>query len=70
MPGRLISDNILAAYEILHPMVMKRLGRQGSFVLKLDMSKTFDRVKWSFFKSNAQENGLFEGMGSNGHEMC
>ncbi|XP_012483050.1 uncharacterized protein LOC105797658 [Gossypium raimondii] len=37
--GRLISDNIVAAYEILYFMKNKRFGKEGSFALKLDMSK-------------------------------
>ncbi|KAA3466241.1 putative Transposon TX1 [Gossypium australe] len=39
IPGRLISDNVLIAYE------MKKSCRRGNFTLKLDMSKAYDRVE-------------------------
>ncbi|GMJ10110.1 hypothetical protein like AT1G43760 [Hibiscus trionum] len=37
--GRLITNNILAAFEILHSLRNKRQGRKSFFALKLDMSK-------------------------------
>lgn len=44
MPGRQITDNILVAYEILYSYKKKRCGKE-LFILKLDMSKTYDRVE-------------------------
>lgn len=38
VPRRLIADNIITAYEILYSMKLRRLGKEGSFALKLDMS--------------------------------
>lgn len=65
VPGRLISDSILAAYEILHSVKNKRLGKLGSFALKLDMSKAYDRLsdhlfnlysgRWVFQKSGSRK---------------
>lgn len=44
-----ISDNILVAFKFLHHMKTKKAGKSGFMALKLDMSKTYDRVEWVFF---------------------
>jgi len=43
--GQLISDNILAAYETLHSMQTRHWGKTGYVAVKLDMSKTNNRVE-------------------------
>nr|XP_023876858.1 uncharacterized protein LOC111989303 [Quercus suber] len=48
--GRNISDNIHLAHEIIN-VIRKKRGRRDSFgVLKIDMSKAYDRVNWNFLK--------------------
>jgi hypothetical protein len=43
--GRLISDNMILAYEMSHYMRRKRKGKDVHTALKLDMSKAHDRVE-------------------------
>ncbi|WRX16202.1 Reverse transcriptase domain - like 10 [Theobroma cacao] len=44
--GRLISDNILLAQELIGKLDYKSRG--GNVVLKLDMMKAYDRINWDF----------------------
>lgn len=39
IPGRLISDNIMVSYEVMHYLKRKRYGKEGFLALKHDMSK-------------------------------
>lgn len=51
IPGRLITDNILAAYETLHTMHSRMRGKKGYMAIKLDMSKAYNRVEWGFMEA-------------------
>lgn len=44
IPGRLITDNVLIAHELMHSMHTRKLSK-SFMALKLDISKAFDRVK-------------------------
>lgn len=45
VPGRLIMDNTLLAYEVFHSMKHNKAVLKGSFAFKLNMSKAYDRVE-------------------------
>ncbi|XP_024171861.1 uncharacterized protein LOC112177844 [Rosa chinensis] len=48
--GRLITDNILVANEIAHFVHNKKEGGDRFMALKLDLSKAYDRMEWTFLR--------------------
>ena len=54
----LSTDNVLVAFETMHHLNQKRSGKIGEMVLKLDMSKTFDRVEWGCLRDIMQKMGF------------
>ena len=45
VPGREIWEGVVVAHQTLHSINSHQLS---SFVIKLDMMKAYDRVRWSF----------------------
>ena len=58
---RLIIDNVLVAFELMHYFNHKSDGKDSFMSIKLDLSKAFDRVKWGFVK------GVMERLGFDGN---
>ena len=55
---RLISNNILVTFETLHCMKNHKSGNSGFMAFKLDMSKAYDRMEWSFLEVLMQKMGF------------
>ena len=51
MHDRLITDNILVAYEMIHHISQKKSGKASDLALKLNMSKAYDKVEWMVGKN-------------------
>ena len=48
--GRLIIDNVLVVFELMHYLEHKKEGKDGFAAIKLDMSKAYDRLEGGFIK--------------------
>jgi len=51
VPGRLILDNTILAYEAFHFLKNHKNKKKGVVGIKLDMEKAYDRVEWNFLET-------------------
>ena len=50
----------MVSYELMHYLKRKTTGKQGYMALKLDMSKAYDRVEWSYLQAILKKMGFDE----------
>jgi hypothetical protein len=58
VPERLVSNNILIAYELTHYLMNQGEGGIGYAAIKLDISKAYDQVEWPFFEAMMRRLGI------------
>lgn len=57
---RLISDNAMIGFECIHNLNNKRPRKKGMVVLKLCMSKAYDRIEWAYLRKIMTKIGFYE----------
>jgi hypothetical protein len=56
-PPEIISSNIITTQEIIHYFTLKSWNSHA-FLLKIDLAKAFDRIKWNFISVTLTRLGL------------
>ncbi|KAK2652879.1 hypothetical protein Ddye_012735 [Dipteronia dyeriana] len=61
IPGKCIMDNAMIGFECTNALRKKVYGKKKGFMsLRLDMSKVYDRVEWSFSEGMMKRMGCSE----------
>ena len=58
--GRLITDNVLVAFETMHCIDQRKKGKKALTSIKLDMSKAYNKVEWVYLETMIRKMGFHE----------
>ena len=56
--GRLITDNVLIAFECIYAIQQDASDRSNFCAYKLDLAKAYDRVDWNYFQQAMEKLGF------------
>uniref|UniRef100_A0A2N9FNQ8 Reverse transcriptase domain-containing protein n=1 Tax=Fagus sylvatica TaxID=28930 RepID=A0A2N9FNQ8_FAGSY len=56
--SNVITNNVAVAFELIHALWSRRRGKLSQMAIKLDMSKAYDRVEWTFLERVMQRMGF------------
>ena len=56
--GRLITNNVLVAFETMHCIDQRKKGKEALMAIKLNMSKAYDRVEWVYLEAMMRKIGF------------
>jgi hypothetical protein len=57
VPRRLITDNVMIAYECMHT-IRRQQAKSPVFALRINMMKAYDRVEWRYLEGSYKKWGL------------
>ena len=60
VPGRMITNNVIVSFEMLHYLKNKKGSKNVQMAAKLDMSKAYDKVKWDYLRAILLKLGFHE----------
>jgi hypothetical protein len=70
VPGRMITDNVLLAFECIHHIKQQKDPTKRFCAYKIDLSKAYDRVDWVFLMQVMQKMGFFSPFHQFDNDVC
>ena len=58
--GRLITDNMLVAFETMHSIDQRKKGKEALMAIKLNMNKACNRVEWVYLEAMMKKMGFHD----------